>query len=103
MISLSTLSLWKESAKDGWAPCLNVRGCATAREAVPALIEAHEHLRASLMEMRDAAAAMMRVINNAVDSKADIIDDLEDEFKAAGVENGFGVRADRVLAAGEQE
>lgn len=68
--------------------------CATA---LVAAARQNKELREALAEMTEASAAMMRVINNAVPSKADIIDDLEDEFKAADIKDGFGVRAHAAL------
>lgn len=71
------------------------------QEANTRLIAAAPDLLTALKDVRAAAAAMARVISQAVEAKADIMDDLEDEFIRSGVLNGFGVRADAAIARAE--
>lgn len=56
-------------------------------------------LLASLKEMRDAAAAMMRVI--AVSTRS--IDEMEREFLRVGIKDGFGSRAQNAIGQAEKE
>ena len=82
------------------ADCSVNHTCRLASEAQAnaRLIAAAPDLLASLKEMRDVAAALFRVIDGAVECKADIIDDLHEEFEKAGIPNGFGVRANTAIA-----
>lgn len=65
------------------------------------LITAAPELLQSCKELRDACAAMMRVIAAAIPDRADILDCFMDECRDAGVVNGFGVRAQRAVAKAE--
>ncbi len=64
-------------------------------------VNSHQMLIDALRECREALAASMRVINAAVNDKADIIDCFVDEMEAAGVKNGVGVRADAAIRQAE--
>jgi hypothetical protein len=83
-----------------WYRVPTADGYTTNREANAEFIvracNSHAELLAALKELRDACAAAMRVI-----AQADLADAFVAEATAAGVTNGFGIRADRVIAKAE--
>jgi len=60
---------------------------------------ADAELLASLKELREAAAAMGRVIAEHGDDE--LVDELIAELERCGIAHGFGARADAVIAKAE--
>ena len=52
----------------------------------------HANIVKSLTEMRDACGAAIRVL-----ARHELADEFRDELKSAGVQDGFGVRANELL------
>lgn len=62
----------------------------------PELLEQRDELLTSLKEMKEAAAACFRVILDG-----GLMNDLALELRKAGVDNGFGLRANTAIAKAE--
>ena len=59
-------------------------------------------LTQALKDMRDALAALMRVVDSQRQSTADaIIEDWRKELRQIGVKDGFGARADAALTGAQ--
>lgn len=60
-------------------------------------------LLAALKDLREASACMMRVISKAIDEHGgSIVEDLRLELEKAGIERGFGVRAEHAIQKAER-
>jgi hypothetical protein len=86
---------------DGWYVCDVWADCVEEHDYEPEanarLIAAAPDLLAALKEMRDACAAAMRVIARHEGQTGEFVL----ELKGAGVADGFGVRANALIAKAE--